>query len=170
MTETLIQEGPIVVSYDESPDNPRDLFVRTILHLDHSRYDLAQETGLGSPRDYDEGTAGFEAALREDYPEFRLVPVYGYEHGGLSLSLTPFSDPWDSGQAGIILIHKDDADAAAQAELEEYTAYLNGHLYRWTLDDDENDLYEGAGGYLSIEDALEDAKAMYAELLAEVAV
>lgn len=29
-----------------------------------------------------------------------IEPIYGYSHGGLTISLTPFRDPWDSGIAG----------------------------------------------------------------------
>lgn len=33
------------------------------------------------------------------------LPVYMYDHSGQTISTTPFSCPWDSGQIGIIYVH-----------------------------------------------------------------
>jgi hypothetical protein len=154
-------EGPITVSYDEYAEDPREFSPRTVLHLEHSRYDWPQETGLGGPTDYD-STAEFEEALREAYPDHRIVPVFAYIHGMVAFSLSPYSDPWDSGQAGIALIPSDVTDAEAKGELDEYEAYVNGSVYRWTIETDEH--YEGCGGYYSVEDALNDARAELAAL------
>lgn len=72
-----------------------------------------------------------------------VLPVYGYEHSGIAVSVSPFSCPWDSGRLGIIyaphsrirecngagrvttkMIER--AEAVLISEVEEYNRYLQG--------------------------------------------
>lgn len=39
---------------------------------------------------------------RSDNPDWEKYPVYAYIHGGVTVSLSPFGDRWDSGQLGCI--------------------------------------------------------------------
>lgn len=81
--------------------------------------------------------------------------VYGYSHGGLALSLTPFSCRWDSGLAGFIYskfpAEECDADSCSEF-ISQYEAYLNGSVYSVTAyDGDEavvNDTFYGEPFYL----------------------
>jgi hypothetical protein len=44
----------------------------------------------------------------EEIPENSVVlPLYLYEHSGMTIRTTPFSDPWDSGQVGWIYADPD---------------------------------------------------------------
>lgn len=82
---------------------------------------------------------------------FRL-PVYMYEHGGITLKTTPFSCSWDSGQLGFIWMTFKSAKeelgghdgtlesvrAAAhrilKAEIEVYDQYVTGEVYGYVVE------------------------------------
>jgi hypothetical protein len=80
-------------------------------------------------------------------------PVYAYIHSNISLSLNPFSCPWDSGQSGIILTTKEKVREYMQCkkitkkviqavrinlqrELLTFSEYLNGEVYRLETETD----------------------------------
>lgn len=84
----------------------------------------------------------FLAQKRKLEKEYIILPLYAYIHSGIALSLHPFSCPWDSGQAGYILVNKDKVKrefglkkitkklmskitSIINDELEEYNNYLN---------------------------------------------
>jgi hypothetical protein len=42
----------------------------------------------------------FETQLKKDYDIRIIKPLYMYDHSGITISTSPFSCPWDSGQIG----------------------------------------------------------------------
>lgn len=46
---------------------------------------------------------------------YLAVLVYAYIHSGISLSLTDFKDPWDSGIAGVLLFKHNAQNVSKQA-------------------------------------------------------
>lgn len=90
--------------------------------------------------------------LSQDYV---LMPLYLYDHSGLSISTESFHDPWDSGQVGFIYISNEDAlqkftlrqserpmmndefrekmKDLLQNEVTLYNHYLQGDSYGYTL-------------------------------------
>lgn len=79
----------------------------------HSRYVLGEEE-IDDPIDFLKELYGIEGNLpytnevleylqeKANKYGFVLLPVYLYDHSGTSISTTPFSDSWDSGQVGFI--------------------------------------------------------------------
>ena len=72
-----------------------------------------------------------------------ILPVYIYDHGGISLNTTGFSCRWDSGQTGFIFVSKQEAkrelgwkrltkkrrekvEEMLHNEVEEYSWYVSG--------------------------------------------
>ena len=41
--------------------------------------------------------------IEDENTEYTFLPLYGYMHGGITISLRPFSCRWDSGQIGWIV-------------------------------------------------------------------
>lgn len=93
-----------------------------------------------------------EAWARIERTETVIVPLYCYEHGGITISTGRFSCPWDSGQFGFAYvteekikelnsgsagkwIGKNRAERAAKVreiingEIETYDQYLRGNVY-----------------------------------------
>ena len=75
------------------------------------------------------------------------LKVYGYDHGGIVYSTTPFSCPWDSGLAGVIFVSRAKARDwfgvkrlntqrvidALKAEVDVYSEYVNGEVYGYKV-------------------------------------
>lgn len=63
--------------------------------------------------------------------EYNYVAVYSYEHGDLSVSLSPFSCTWDSGLLGILQISKEYTDPQKVAEdwVKTVNMWLQGEVY-----------------------------------------
>lgn len=92
------------------------------------------------------------------------LPLYLYDHSGITMSTGRFSCPWDSGQVGFIYISKEKAAkewtsregeelakaayACMEAEVEEYDHYLTGEVYEFVVEDAEGEVLESCGGFL----------------------
>lgn len=75
--------------------------------------------------------------LVENSNKIVIAPVYAYEHGGMTISLAPFSCPWDSGQIGWAYTFIDDYADCPGEEIEKYMdelvkaydMYLRGDVF-----------------------------------------
>ena len=88
----------LVVEQDDHPLNPRlefDNHCRMVCW--HRRY------RLGDPHDFAE-PADFQRAMHGK--RHLELPLYLYDHSGLTIATTPFSCPWDSGQVGWIAVER----------------------------------------------------------------
>ena len=70
--------------------------------------------------------------LKENEDKLYILPVYMYEHGGVTIKTSPFSCGWDSGQIGYIYMTK---ETAIEEGLSEETAYKRMNQEIKTLDD-----------------------------------
>ena len=64
----------------------------------HRRYNIGDKHkySLNDFRSWDE----FGTQLKKDYDIRVIEPLYMYDHGGITISTSPFSCRWDSGQIG----------------------------------------------------------------------
>ena len=79
-----------------------------------------------------------------------ILPLYIYDHSGITMSTSPFSCPWDSGQVGFIYCTKeqirnwlqvkritkkvwDHAKRILMGEVETYDQYLTGDVYGFSV-------------------------------------
>lgn len=109
--------------------------------------------------------------------------VYGFSHSGMSISLAPFTDKWDSAQIGFYVIEKDQAKfwlgdtyteeelaAKAESEISVVDSVLRGEVYCVILeksvscgvDSHENtwEVVESLGGIIGYDQAGAEAGAM----------
>ncbi len=158
----------IKVFHDEDPQNPRTEFdnLGTMLYTS-LRYNIGDERKS-------------EDAIQEivERDDVIALPVYFYSHSGVALSTSEFSCKWDSGRSGIIYCEIEDAKKAypglddaeldkvvrerLKAEVEEYSKYMNGEVYGFTITEPNGFNESSCWGFYSIEDCIEDAK-MFAE-------
>lgn len=90
-----------------------------------------------------------------------ILPLYLYDHSGITMSTSSFSCGWDSGQVGWIYITKQQIEAEGwtteqakkylEGEVETYDNYLTGNVYGYKVikedeDGDEEDL-DSCWGY-----------------------
>jgi len=146
-------------------------------------------------RELDEGLgdAQTEALWRiEDH--MIILPIYMYEHSGITINTSGFACPWDSGQVGWIYITHEDlkkefkrkklskklvsqAEDILRQEVDTYDRFLRGEYYKYEIypcveeeEDyvwDDDDLVDDGYGFETEEYALSEAMATVDWLLKE---
>lgn len=174
---------------DNGAQNPRKEFdyVGTMVCA-HRRYDLGDvqvsdlmehlRTLIDDECHACEGThvISDEEVQRRVLEEYVVLPLYLYDHSGLSMSTSTFGCPWDSGLVGYIYVDKhtarqewgDDAEKddwkrvkeCLKAEVEEYHQYLTGDVYGYVVEDGDGEHLCSCWGYYGLEFAIEDGKEM----------
>ena len=107
---------------------------------------------------------------REEMENSGLVflPVYMYDHSGVTINTTGFSCPWDSGQTGWIwakfnpdeFASREALENALRAEIEEYDHYLRGNVYGYEIEDEDGNFLDSCWGFIGDYDGyvLEEAR------------
>jgi len=86
---------------DDDPMHPRqDMDNIAKMACWHSWYDLGDKLEFSQPEDLE---------WRIEKEGFLNLPLYLYDHSGITMNTTGFSCGWDSGQVGIIYISLEDA-------------------------------------------------------------
>lgn len=171
---TTTDNERVTIMYDDSGDhNPREWDNLGTMVCWHGRYNLGDEQPTISPSEY-----------AEDLPDGTVtLPLYLYDHGGITMSVGAFSCPFDSGQVGFIYATPErvmECYLAAQdpervieslvAEVAEYDKYLQGEVYWYKVEKpvpcDHGDIHwehvDSCGGYLG-EDGINQIKAEWPE-------
>jgi hypothetical protein len=130
------------VVHDHDPLNPRTEYDNIgTMALYHRRYNLGDK----NKPDRDDLVEIIESK------DVIAVKVYGYDHGGLSISAEKFSCPWDFGMLGYIYLSKQKAEKEAipweydsvvkilVSEIETYNHYLQGNCWGYLVTQDEDD-------------------------------
>jgi hypothetical protein len=88
-----------------------------------------------------------------------ILPLYLYDHSGITMNTAGFSCPWDSGQVGWIYTTYDDvrkeygsldvvkAENLLKSEVESYDCYLTGQCYGFKLYENDNEI-DSCWGFL----------------------
>ena len=173
----------LVIKRDEYSESPIDSDDLVGMVLFHNRYLLENTLGLNAD-DY-LGWDDLADKLVKEYGAAEIVPVYMMDHGGLALSDTPFSCPWDSGQVGLAFVTRDKArehmgwtiiTKGRRAALMKYILgaikvyghFLAGDCHGYTLTDgDGGEIDSGCGfyGMDSVVEAAADSLKYYGERL-----
>lgn len=147
----------INVVSDSYPLNPRTEWDNlATLALFHSRYSLGDKNhGL---------TMAECAAIRKNKKDYLSLPVFGYDHGGITINTVGYSCHWDSGQLGIIFISKADIRKEysvkriskkleqkvydiMRGEVKTYDDYLTGNVYGFIIEDKQGETVDSCFGY-----------------------
>lgn len=126
----------------------------------HNRYDLADSLDSKIRKsDYSSAKEAIENNTSKE--NVIILPLYIYEHSGITISTTPFSCPYDSGQFGFITVSKEklrkefgckritkktinQAKEILNNEVISYDHYLTGNQYSYVIENDlEEDGYHG---------------------------
>ena len=149
----------ITFEHDDDADVILDYARYTRLITTNNRYFTGDETFTDS---WDEERAEIEA--NGGY----VFPLYMIAHSGVSISLTPFSDPWDSGQVGFAYVRGENIEGNTEEEREAFARrhaesdvgmfndYLNGGVYVASLYSADGEHLESVGGMWG-ESARDDA-------------
>lgn len=159
----------IAILQDSDYDSPRDWDNLGTMVCWHRRYNLGDKHSFSEPSDF------LEWKKRHDVI---VLPLYLYDHGGITISTGPFSCPWDSGQIGYIYVEKDKVRKewgwkhitkkrqervlrVLRGEVSTYDDYLTGNVYGYTVSrgDEELDSCWGFYGDYQTSGILEEARA-----------
>lgn len=144
MTEIKSKTFPngykVVVSIDPEPQSPREWDnLGTVVLWNHVKYNFGDENASMSY------LRGLEANK-----DVIWLPIYLYDHSGITINTTGFSCPWDSGQVGVIYCTKEDAIKEfgnkvctakvrekalkwLEGEIEDLDTYLTGEVYGYRV-------------------------------------
>lgn len=155
---------------DSEAESPRDWEHLGTMVCFHKRYGLGDKHTLSIDnfRDWE----GVEQYLVEACDAVLVLPLYLYDHSGVRISTTPFSDRWDSGQVGFIYVTKvavrkefgpmpvliERVANVLRGEVETYDQYLSGDVWGYILGDETDDHLDSCWGFYGRESAEEAAK------------
>lgn len=137
VTEKVIGDYKVRTFIDESPESPREWDNMGTMVCFHGRYNLGDKTDYRS-QDYS-GWEEMEKDIIDTENVHTILPLYLYDHSGISISTSSFSCRWDSGQVGWIFVskHKVKKEGIDETKVEEclkgevktYDTYLRGEVY-----------------------------------------
>ena len=161
MNYPLPNNRKLVVNQEECAESPRewDNVCKMIFIGNHSH--------LGDKHDFHSKYESFEAhqeAIEKELDVAFIAPVYAYIHSGMTISLSPFSCPWDSGKLGWVVITKqalrenygvkritkaliEKAMVHVKCEVETLDQYIRGEVYYFNIEDEDGDVEDSCGGF-----------------------
>lgn len=174
--ETVEQEVyrgyEIRIVHDDLPMDPRsewDNFGTMVCF--HRRYSLGDEHDFSDVEEFEEFIEKMDGVQ---------LPIYMYDHSGVTIRTYPFSCRWDSGQLGRIFATKDDirrefgikrvtkkhlerAEKILESEVRLYDQYVSGEVYSIIVHDPEGGVLDSLGGLFGdegIKEGLKEARAV----------
>jgi len=147
----------IEIDHDDIGQNPRTDFdnLGTMVCF-HSRYELG---------DKDTGISKDELVSIMNSKDYISLPLYLYDHSGITMNTTGFSCKWDSGMVGAIFVSKEKAreefgckrinkkiiervNNVLKGEVTIYDQMLTGQIFGYNIKDKNNeDTFESCGGF-----------------------
>lgn len=154
------------IAIDEYPESPREWDNLGTMVCWHRRHKLGDKHSYSSPEE-------FEADMK-DTPHIKL-PLYLYDHSGITMSTGAFSCPWDSGQVGWIYVTLDNvrneysvkrvskktreqAIECLTGEVKTYDEFLTGQVYGFIVEDEDGEEIDSCWGFYGLEYCKEEAK------------
>lgn len=146
---TLPEDRVFRLVQDENPESPREWDNLGTMACFHRRYDLGDKNITFSSDDFD-GWSEMENYIWKKLNAAVVLPLYLYDHSGITINTTGFNCRWDSGQIGFIYVTKDKLkeefcvkritkdviDKATKnliSEVEIYDQYITGDVYGFQI-------------------------------------
>lgn len=150
---------------DENPSNPREDDNLTTMICGHRRYTLGDAHSYNT--DNYNGWDELERDIRIKEKALIMLPLYMYDHSGITISTKPFGCDWDSGQIGFVIITNESIDKIgctmrdnesindytkrlteyALSEVKLYDEYLRGDVYGYRVTDTDNNELDSCWGF-----------------------
>ena len=199
--EERIGDVSLKIVPDPEPVNPRtEWHNAATMACWHRRYRLGDTIGptaladaIRACRDYRDTWERFDCAndgsldlfdpgdISAVLPKCRDIirlPLYLYDHSGITISTGRFACPWDSGQVGYVFMTKaqvlaelgkpgatrlsprlrDRATALMRAEVANYDRYLTGDVWGYIVEDDDGAQIDSCWGIFGYACCIEDGR------------
>jgi hypothetical protein len=142
-------------------ESPREWSNLGTMAIFHRRYNFGDEVDFKSD-DFD-SWSNMEEYINKDLDAAVCIPIYMYDHSGITINCDGFACPWDSGQVGYIYVSrqklKDEygvkrissvmlerAEKALRREVNVMDQYITGDVYGFQVIkrylDNNNDIKE----------------------------
>lgn len=180
MTEKIEYKGyTIEIEFDSNPEDPRTWDNLGTMVCWHRRAWLG-DTTLGERGGRPERDKPFFQTLDELHKVIHqkgtiYLPLYLYEHSGMTMNTTGFGDPWDSGQVGYIYVTKEDIQKEfnckyvtkkvrnqvldiLKGEVETYDQCLTGEVFGFRIINPEGEEEDSCWGFYGEKDCEQEAK------------
>ena len=170
--EETYRNHTIKIIHDPDPESPRDYENLGTMTCWHGRYRLGDTHDHDDPRDLlidlSEASIDTDLSMNDLFARAErcavILPLYLYDHSGITMNTTGFHCPWDSGQVGYIYVMLEDvrkeygvtrvsknfrtkiADHLRQ-EVATYDHYLTGNCYGFVVEKDDEEV-ESCWGFL----------------------
>jgi len=144
----------IKIHADELAESPREWENFGTMVCFHRRYDLGDKHSMTVEE-------AKELVQREDVIS---LPLYLYDHSGITMNTTGFSCPWDSGQVGFIYVTKEKVrkeygkKAVSQklrakvleclrGEVQTYDDFITGNVYGYVVESKDGKHVDSCWGF-----------------------
>lgn len=155
--EPIDYRGRIIeIIQDQDPQNPLEMgdhFCK--LACFHRRYDLGHKHDFSVPS---------ELRMHMERTKAVYLPLYLYDHSGITMKTSPFHCPWDSGQVGFVYAEaeairkeygkliitksiRDKVTKYMQAVVEDYDHYLTGNVWGYVIKSEDGEVIDSCWGY-----------------------
>jgi hypothetical protein len=153
--EIVVGETVVKIYQDDMAESPREWDNLGTMVCFHRRYNLGDKHTMTVE----------EAKAFVNRKDVISLPLYLYDHSGITMNTTGFSCPWDSGQVGFIYVTREKVRKEygkkaispkllarvlgyLKAEVEVYDSYLTGDVYGFkTFDKAGNELDNSCWGF-----------------------
>lgn len=160
------------IDYDNYAENPRSWDNLGTMVCFHNRYDLGDKHYY-SQEDYNSWEE-LESAIIGSENVHTILPLYLYDHSGITMNTSGFSCRWDSGQVGFIFITIDKVISEGFdnskdlfkvqdyliGEVETYDKYLTGEVYCYRIKDSNGEILDSCSGYYDKDECEAEAKSL----------
>ena len=152
----------LVLKHDNHADSPRTWCNLGTMICFHNRYDLGDSHSYSSD-DYSSWEEMEKDLIKKENTAV-ILPLYLYDHSVVTISTAPFSNRWDSGQVGFILVSKETAladfggkivtaklkqkiEKQLEGEVETYAQFLEGDVYGFCIEDEDGNHIDSCYGF-----------------------
>jgi len=169
----------VEIHQDDDPPNPRTDYdnLGTMVSF-HRNYTI------GDKHNFKDGA---EVMAHIKATKAVWLPVYLFDHSGLTVRTTPFSCPWDSGQVGVIFAEREKVlkeyggraltralrakvEGVLRGEVETFDQMLTGEVYGYVIKKDDKTEESCWGFYGDVKYCIDEAKGMAGGLANEAAI
>lgn len=147
--EHKLKDGHILQIFQDTwAESPRSWDNLGTMAIFHKRYNFGDEVEFASA-DF-ENWSEMEQYIKLNLHAAAYLPIYMYDHSGITINSQGFSCPWDSGQVGFIYVTEEKlkntygestitekeverATAALEEEIKTMNRYITGDVYGFQL-------------------------------------
>jgi hypothetical protein len=152
----------IKIHTDELAESPRDWDNLGTMCCFHRRYSLGDKHSMTVE----------EAKELVQRADVISLPLYLYDHSGITMNTTGFSCPWDSGQVGFIYVTKEKVRKeygkksvspklrakvleCLRGEVQTYDDFIRGNMYGYVIEDKNGNHVDSCWGFFGDYDGKE---------------